>query len=806
MNSPLDDGLYANFRKAYGEKRSAFKDHVTRVKEILNEAMRSAALRAIPITTRMKELESSIDSLRRKQADRIDLENLRRRMIEAGGNWDGYWKSLEMEQMIESYGPFKDLDSLLDALPDFGGVRVCVYFPQDVEKVVSWLRGCGKVKIKKVTRKTQGNTTMSNLRRYVEILEEAKTLQTTNQGNSKREYQTEVQDTGYRATHVIVELQEDEIPRYHKGAHYSIEIQIGTVVMHAWSQIEHDIIYKPTTSEPSDDQRDILEVFNGIVKSGEAALKQLAKANDHKESERARNENAPARSQFELGVWMNDYCRANSVGHKREGGSPAWRELEKLLHIFRSGDKNDKNDDDTSGGLKILLEYTHQKFFQSNPDSFGEDLPFYLLKAKYELEQGRTQRFSSGRVLDRTQVQAEEARYLAFRVVHSINMASFLGVADDFMLGNEEAMLKSTEPSPRPSLVDFLNVLHPQKPRLDKESESKLINFCQRFLDIKKLHDGIEYRAKKLHVEVPLLLTDIGRVVHPEGKFFPAEDGMLSETGILSVVPYSLATILDDADYASWIPLIFRSAESASGNAEISSQTSIIDWLKTGEELFPRDLGGISQEDDLYQNNASGSNTSSFQDGLNRYQLRGSTEVSSKAITRTDIGSLRVSNLSAVQKRKMKQGYFIPSKSRSSWRYIHQEPLSWNVYKIDLASSLPEQTFDKYTRVNLWIDFANYLKPSYMADIAHMGKKGPEKYRFWVGNCEFTFDVLDSSLSCKLREDGTSKFIQRTTSTDVEEGGVALETVVHSTTQTGKRKAPKGPTRRSKRTKTKTDR
>ncbi|KAI1453487.1 hypothetical protein F4805DRAFT_478410 [Annulohypoxylon moriforme] len=755
-NRPKDtkenEGLVEKFEKAYGEKRSAFKDHVSIVKEILDEAMVSGALRAIPITTRMKELDSAFGSLRRKQAARLEREELRRRMLEANGDWEGYWRKRGKDHMIEDYGPFKDVDSIMDALHDFGGVRVCVYFPQDVEKVVSWLQSCGKVEVKKVIRKTQGNKTMSNLRTYVETLQER--LSSPEQNNPEGEIQPEVEDTGYRATHVIVELQGDAIPRYHKGAHYKVEIQIGTVVMHAWSQIEHDIIYKPDVTQPSDEQRDILEVFNGIVKSGEAALKQLAKTNDRKERDRARDKKAPATSHFELGVWINDYCKRYSQGPDRGDESPTWEGLRKLLDILRSGDEEDKIDDDTSGGLVVLLNHIRQKFLQSRPDCFGEDLPLFLLKAKYELEHGNIKRFSSAKFFDRTQVQAQEARHLAFRVVHSINMASFLGLADDFVLANEAAMPKSIE---RPSLVDFLDVLHPQKPRLDKESESRLIMFCQHFLNNGKLYNSIEDKGAQLRAEIPLLLTDIGRVVDPEGSFFHVDDAMLSDKGVLSVVPYSLATVLDDTDHASWIPLIFRSAESASSDTLVPDQVTTIDWQKTGEDLFPRDLRGLSQEVDPSQ--APRLDALSFRAGLNH---KDGTRVSSPT-------SPHSSSVSSFRLRKMQQGYFLPSSTRSSWLYVHQEPSKWVVNKIDLSSPMPEQTFEKYTRRNLWIEFANYLKPSYMTDIADIGDNGPEKYRFWVGNCEFTFHVSDGTLNCKLREDVTSKFIQRDAATDMNE-------------------------------------
>ncbi|KAI0893784.1 hypothetical protein F4806DRAFT_503902 [Annulohypoxylon nitens] len=664
----LDETLVEDFKKAYGEKRSAIECHVTIVKDIkdiLEGAMKSEALRAIPIETRMKELDSALFSLEKKQKDRLERSDLKKRMKAAGYN----------------YGKFENLDSIMEALHDFGGARICVYFPQDVEKVVSWLQGCEKVNVIKVTPKAQRDTKMPNLRRDVDILQ--RRVNTPEIGTLKQEDKGEVQDSGYRATHVIVELQGDALPKYHEDAHYKVEIQIGTVVMHAWSQIEHDIIYKPDVAGPSDEQRGLLEVFNSIVRSGESALKQLAKTNDERARERAKDM------------------------------------LGRFLDILRSKDK-----DDTSGALRQLLEHLRSK---SVPESFGEDLPLYLLKAKHEIES----KYIRQAHLD--------VRSLTFRVVQSINIATYLGVVEDFILHNEIAMksTESSQPSSRPSLIDFLDVLHPKIPQLNGDSEFKLIRFCKDFLDTKKIYGTIQDRGEQLRVVMPLLLIDMGKVVHPERGSILDDEVTLAGGEILTVVPYSLAAILDDTDRSSWIPLILRSAESAKDDVKEPNRPTKIDWGKISEELFPCDLQGQSQE-------------------VNSTPMREKKAGASLVKSLTDAKSVRSSNSMLLQLRKMQQGYFEPSNKRSSWEYVHQEPLQWTVKTIDLWK-LSEGTVGKYSRANVWVDFANCLGPSYMPGILSFGEKGPEKYSFWVDDCYFVFNVADGTLNCTLMKDMTSK-------------------------------------------------
>ncbi len=58
----------------------------------------------------------------------------------------------------------------------------------------------------------------------------------------------------------------------------AFEIQVASVLMHAWAEVEHDLVYKPLSGEMSDDELSILDQINGLVISGEIAFEQLKKA------------------------------------------------------------------------------------------------------------------------------------------------------------------------------------------------------------------------------------------------------------------------------------------------------------------------------------------------------------------------------------------------------------------------------------------------------------------------------------------------------------------------------------------------
>ncbi len=50
--------------------------------------------------------------------------------------------------------------------------------------------------------------------------------------------------------------------------------------MHAWSEVEHDLVYKPFAGQLSEEEYALLDQVNGLVMSGEIALERLQKAGE----------------------------------------------------------------------------------------------------------------------------------------------------------------------------------------------------------------------------------------------------------------------------------------------------------------------------------------------------------------------------------------------------------------------------------------------------------------------------------------------------------------------------------------------
>ena len=98
-------------------------------------------------------------------------------------------------------------------------------------------------------------------------------------GDKPRKYENRFD--GYAATHYRVQLKEASLSEAQKRfAEARIEIQVASVLMHAWSEVEHDLVYKPMQGDLSRDEYELLDQLNGLVMTGEIALEHLQRAGE----------------------------------------------------------------------------------------------------------------------------------------------------------------------------------------------------------------------------------------------------------------------------------------------------------------------------------------------------------------------------------------------------------------------------------------------------------------------------------------------------------------------------------------------
>ncbi len=81
---------------------------------------------------------------------------------------------------------------------------------------------------------------------------------------------------GYTATHYLVRLRPETLRKKElRYADTQIEIQVASVLMAAWAEISHDLIYKPEKGSLTPEEQKALQNLNVLVKEGEKQLEEL---------------------------------------------------------------------------------------------------------------------------------------------------------------------------------------------------------------------------------------------------------------------------------------------------------------------------------------------------------------------------------------------------------------------------------------------------------------------------------------------------------------------------------------------------
>jgi ppGpp synthetase/RelA/SpoT-type nucleotidyltranferase len=144
---------------------------------------------------------------------------------------------------------YSSVSDIFDDIVDLAGVRVAMYFPGDLPQIESIIQSLFILHEKP--------------KRFPDA---------SMQPKYKKRF------SGYLATHYRSQLREsvlnDAQIRYTEA---KIEIQVASVLMHSWAEVEHDLVYKPQQGALSEAEYAILDELNGLVLAGEIALERLQK-------------------------------------------------------------------------------------------------------------------------------------------------------------------------------------------------------------------------------------------------------------------------------------------------------------------------------------------------------------------------------------------------------------------------------------------------------------------------------------------------------------------------------------------------
>lgn len=210
---------------------------------------------------------------------------------------------------------YKSVEDIYDDIVDLAGVRVALYFPGEREEVDKIIQG-------------------------LFCLVVAKNFPTSVPPTYKKRF------SGYWATHYRIQIPDGSLNESEKKyGEAKVEIQVASVLMHAWSEVEHDLVYKPQQGILSEEEYAILDELNGLVLSGEIALERLQRSGELRASRGREYTN-----HYDLAASILEMSRINLGDVNRN--ETAIGKVDDLYHLLKATNLN--TPDQLARFVKIL--------------------------------------------------------------------------------------------------------------------------------------------------------------------------------------------------------------------------------------------------------------------------------------------------------------------------------------------------------------------------------------------------------------------------------------------------------------------
>lgn len=195
---------------------------------------------------------------------------------------------------------YQTIDEIYEDIVDLAGVRIALYFPGDREEIDHFIRT---------------HFDVDQVKDFPEALQHP--------GSYQKRF------LGYVGRHYRLRLNPETLPSVDQHlANYVIELQVGSVLMHAWAEVEHDLVYKSTEGFLSQDEYAILDELNGLMHAGEIALERLQTA----AKRRINTERQPFSNHYELSSYLYDHVRKAS---HRNDSEPFIGRTDVLFHFLK---------------------------------------------------------------------------------------------------------------------------------------------------------------------------------------------------------------------------------------------------------------------------------------------------------------------------------------------------------------------------------------------------------------------------------------------------------------------------------------
>lgn len=299
--------LIEQFVSNYAANFSAYEKVAQEMKTCLTDLLREKGVMAI-VTTRAKDPERLMDKIQRTQR----------------------------AEGFEGKPPYSTDAELWDAVHDLIGARVALYFPADMKLVDEVLRShftmVRPVKVFPYKVKDYDQLVQTGFSAY---------KRRVYKGYEDRRFD------GYRAHHFHVQFPVSPITGLRNPV---IEVQVASVLMHAWSEVEHDLAYKTLMGTPSADEYACLDELNGLVIAGEMVLNRLNQLS----RQRIINQTTPFESHFAMGIYLQNW-------------------LAKQFNMDKSALLADQGDSDAVGNVSRLFKMYQAKNMHT-PEMLDKEL------------------------------------------------------------------------------------------------------------------------------------------------------------------------------------------------------------------------------------------------------------------------------------------------------------------------------------------------------------------------------------------------------------------------------------------------
>jgi hypothetical protein len=170
--------------------------------------------------------------------------------------------------------------------------------------------------------------------------------------------------TLYRATHCQVALKEEDLEEPNDNlTGLTCEIQVCSLLAHVWNELEHDLVYKPTTGELSHRENESLSILGNLTLSGDVVIKQLFDANAERVKEVQQDEVA-FQDEYDFVARMRDLFPDRKEFARNAG--QLFEDLVELKYDTKAKIRSRFLTDGYAGRSATLLEQLRKYMLQQN--------------------------------------------------------------------------------------------------------------------------------------------------------------------------------------------------------------------------------------------------------------------------------------------------------------------------------------------------------------------------------------------------------------------------------------------------------